>query len=143
MVCSLTDMEEVLKQSFNSKFLKRKPFKVVCVLPYYSPHLTLSSARNFSLLRVFCFYSTSANAAQRDKTAARYFWPLKWSLFPTWKPTALYSNKAKHSLADFRSIVFIHFLLFIHSTFNFLFNSAEFVRFLLKHFVNSRHLQRT
>lgn len=105
-----------------------------------SPHLT--SAMNFNLLGLFWFYSTSANVAQKDKTAACCF---SSSLMGCISHLETSSTVQKQSRTQpcwlKKSIVFIYFMLFINSTFNFLFNSAESVCLLLNQFVNSWHLQ--
>lgn len=142
-VLSLRTCKKFLHKPWPAKFSKSN-FKLSVLFHTISPHLTLSFAKNFSLLGLFSFHFTSANLAQNDKQLHSAFPPLRWGVFPTRKQTALYRNKAHHSLADWKkSMAFIHSMLFIHSKFNFLFNSAESVCFLLNQFLNPWHLQCT
>lgn len=99
---SLQTYKKFLHKPWWVKFSKSN-LKLPDLFHTISPHLTLSFAKNFSLLGLFSFHFTSANMAQNDKQLLHStFPPLRWGIFPTRKQTALYRNKANHSLADWK-----------------------------------------
>lgn len=97
-----SEMQEVQHKPCWAKFSKSN-LKLPDLFHTISPHLTLSFAKNFSLLGLFSFHFTSANMAQNYKQLHSTFPPLRWGVFPTRKQAALCRNKANHSLADWKN----------------------------------------
>lgn len=84
---SLQTRKKSLHKPWPAKFSKSN-LKLSVLFHTISPHLTLSFAKNFSLLGLFSFHFTSANMAQNDKQLHSTFPPLRWDVFPTRKQTA-------------------------------------------------------
>lgn len=81
MVYSLQTCKKFLSNPSPAKFWKSN-VKLSVSFHTISPHIMLSSTWNFSLLELFCFYSTSAIVAQKDKTAALYYSSAQmWCIF--------------------------------------------------------------